>query len=113
MSFYNGILVQACGKKSVPEFIDPVFAKTSPKRWFSMTENEHFGLVFMTTGSINSGTRMMGRKVPGQSVLGWNVPAEPASEEALDLLDLGDVGVLGLLLLSLAARSRSEIRDKR
>jgi hypothetical protein len=25
---------------SVPEFIDPVFAKTSPKRSFSMTEKE-------------------------------------------------------------------------
>jgi hypothetical protein len=40
----------------VPEFIDPVFAKTSPKRAFSMTENERFGLVFLKTGSINSGT---------------------------------------------------------
>ncbi len=40
----------------VPEFIDPVFVKTSPKRSFSITENEHFGLVFMKTESINSGT---------------------------------------------------------
>jgi hypothetical protein len=60
---------------------------------------------------------MQGRKVYRQlgpvCVQGWNVPAEPASEEALDLLDLGDVGVLGLLLLSLAARSKSEIRYKR
>jgi hypothetical protein len=40
----------------LPEFIDPVFAKTSPKRLFSMTENERFGLVFAKTGSINSGT---------------------------------------------------------
>jgi hypothetical protein len=38
----------------VPEFIDPVFAKTSLKR--SITENERFGLVFVKTGSINSGT---------------------------------------------------------
>ncbi len=38
----------------VPEFIDPVFTKTSPKRSFSMTENERFGLVFAKTGSINS-----------------------------------------------------------
>jgi hypothetical protein len=30
---------------SVPEFVDPVFAKKSPKRAFSMTENERFGLV--------------------------------------------------------------------
>ncbi len=40
---------------SVPEFINPVFAKTSPKRAFSVIENEHFGLVFAKTGSINSG----------------------------------------------------------
>jgi hypothetical protein len=33
----------------VPEIIDPVFAKTSPKRSFSMTEYERFGLVFMKT----------------------------------------------------------------
>jgi hypothetical protein len=39
-----------------PEIIDPVFAKTSPKRSFCMTENERFGLVFVKTGSINSGT---------------------------------------------------------
>ncbi len=41
---------------TVPEIIDPVFAKTSPKRSFCMTENERFGLVFGKTGSINSGT---------------------------------------------------------
>jgi hypothetical protein len=40
----------------VPEIIDPVFAKISPKRSFCMTENERFGLVFGKTGSINSGT---------------------------------------------------------
>jgi hypothetical protein len=40
---------------AVPEIIDPVFAITSPKRSFSMTENERFGLVFANTGSINSG----------------------------------------------------------
>jgi hypothetical protein len=40
----------------VTEFIDPVFAKTSPKRSFSMIENERFGLVFSKTGSVNSGT---------------------------------------------------------
>jgi hypothetical protein len=31
---------------AVPEIIDTVFAKTSPKRSFSMTEYERFGLVF-------------------------------------------------------------------
>ncbi len=40
--------------------------KTSLKRSFCMTENEHFGLVFGKTGSINSGTGskrfMMGRE---------------------------------------------------
>jgi hypothetical protein len=41
---------------SVPEIIDPVFAKTSPTRSFCMTENERFGLVFVKTGSINSCT---------------------------------------------------------
>jgi hypothetical protein len=40
----------------VPEIIDPVFAKTSRKRSFSMTENERFGLVLSNPGSINSGT---------------------------------------------------------
>ncbi len=39
----------------MPEIIDPVFTKTSPKRSFCMTENERFGLVFTKTGSINSG----------------------------------------------------------
>ncbi len=32
--------------RTVPEIIDLVFAKTSPKRSLSMTEYEHFGLVF-------------------------------------------------------------------
>jgi hypothetical protein len=40
----------------VPEFIDPVFEKTSSKRLFSVIENEAVGLVFAKTGSINSGT---------------------------------------------------------
>jgi hypothetical protein len=38
----------------VPEFIDPVFAKTSPNRSFSVIKR--FQLVFAKTGSINSGT---------------------------------------------------------
>ncbi len=41
---------------TVPEFIDPVFTKTSPKRSFSVTQNERFGLVFAKTGSIILGT---------------------------------------------------------
>jgi hypothetical protein len=31
---------------TVPEFIDPVYAKTSPKPWFSLIERARFGLVF-------------------------------------------------------------------
>jgi hypothetical protein len=40
----------------VPEIIDRVFAKTSQNARFLLSENEHFGLVFVKTGSINSGT---------------------------------------------------------
>ncbi len=40
----------------VPEFIDPVFPKTSPKRSFSVIHNERIELVFAKTGSIISGT---------------------------------------------------------
>jgi hypothetical protein len=43
-------------KRPVPEIIDPVFAKTSQKARFLLSENERFGLVFVKTGSINSGT---------------------------------------------------------
>jgi hypothetical protein len=41
---------------AVPEIIDPVFAKTSQNARFLLSENERFGLVFVKTGSINSGT---------------------------------------------------------
>jgi hypothetical protein len=40
----------------VPEIIDPVFAKTSQNARFLLSENERFELVFVKTGSINSGT---------------------------------------------------------
>ncbi len=43
-------------KSPVPEIIDPVFAKTSQNARFLLSENERFGLVFVKTGSINSGT---------------------------------------------------------
>ncbi len=36
----------------VPEFIDPVFTKTSPKRSFSLNRKRAFWLVFTKTGSI-------------------------------------------------------------
>jgi hypothetical protein len=44
---------------TVPEIIDPVFAKTSQNARFLLSENERFGLVFVKTGSINSGTVLM------------------------------------------------------
>ncbi len=40
----------------MPEIIDPVFVKTSQNARFLLSENERFGLVFVKTGSINSGT---------------------------------------------------------
>jgi hypothetical protein len=40
----------------VPEFIDQRFVKTSPKRSYSVIENERFGLVFAKTVSIILGT---------------------------------------------------------
>ncbi len=39
---------------TVPEFKDPVFTKTSPKRSFSVIQNERFRLVFAKTGSVIS-----------------------------------------------------------
>ncbi len=40
----------------MPEVIDPVFTKTSPKRSFSLNRKRAFWLVFAKTGSIISGT---------------------------------------------------------
>ncbi len=40
----------------MPEIIDRVFAKTSQNARFLLSENERFGLIFVKTGSINSGT---------------------------------------------------------
>ncbi len=37
----------------------PVFVKTSPKHSFSVIQNERFGLVFVKTGSIISGTGVL------------------------------------------------------
>jgi hypothetical protein len=44
------------GKTPLPEFIDPVFTKTNPKRSFSLNRKRAFWLVFAKTGSIISGT---------------------------------------------------------
>jgi hypothetical protein len=41
--------------RHVPEIIEPVFTKTSQYARFLLSENERFGLVFVKTGSINSG----------------------------------------------------------
>ncbi len=43
----------------MPEFIDPVFTKTSPKRSFLVIQNDRFGLVFAKTGSIIFGTEVL------------------------------------------------------
>jgi hypothetical protein len=45
-------------KRGVPEIIDPVFAKTSQNARFLLSENERFGLVFVKTGSKNSGREL-------------------------------------------------------
>ncbi len=42
-------VIQIVTRRPVLEIIDPVFAKTSPKRSFSMTDYERFGLVFTKT----------------------------------------------------------------
>ncbi len=55
-NIFSFCLQQPIVLHSVPEIIDPVFAKTSTKRSFCMTKNERFWLVFVKTGSINSGT---------------------------------------------------------
>ncbi len=63
-SYKSAAVLSGCIAKvprTVPEIIDLIFAKTSPKRSFCMTENERFGLVFVETGSINSGTGLGGR----------------------------------------------------
>ncbi len=51
-------LVERLLATPVPEIIDPVFAKTSQNARFLFSENERFGLVFVKTGSINSGTAL-------------------------------------------------------
>jgi len=50
--------------KPVPEIIDPVFRKTSQNARFLLSEKERFGLVFVKTGSINSGTGGGGHQAP-------------------------------------------------
>ncbi len=47
---------------TVPEIIDPVFTKTSQYARFLLSENERFRLVFVKTGSINSGTDLIDKR---------------------------------------------------
>ncbi len=55
--------------KLVPEIIDPVFTKTSQNARFLLSENERFGLVFVKTGSINSGTGLLIRAKVSEAAL--------------------------------------------
>ncbi len=56
-----GIRAYCTMANTVPEIIDPVFAKTSQNARFLLSKNERFGLVFVKTGSINSGTALEAR----------------------------------------------------
>jgi hypothetical protein len=53
---FRNLSLSRISDPAVPEFIDPVFVKTSPKHSFSVIENEHIGLAFKKTGSIISDT---------------------------------------------------------
>jgi hypothetical protein len=55
----NAHLRAGKGVTAVPDFIDPVFGKTSSKRSFSVMQNKRIGLVFPKTGSINSVTAQL------------------------------------------------------
>ena len=57
----------------MPEIIDPVSAKTSQNARFLLSENERFGLVFVKTGSINSGTAAVFGEDPTTIVDGLKV----------------------------------------
>ncbi len=56
LKFANAFKIIKSIWSPVPEFIDPVFGKTSPKRSFSVMQTERIGLVSPKTGSIISGT---------------------------------------------------------
>ncbi len=60
----------------MPEIIDPVFAKTSQNVRFLFSENERFGLVFVKTGSINSGTDSRPKKYGP----GWQAKEQKGSK---------------------------------
>jgi hypothetical protein len=54
---------------SALNYIDTVFAKTSPKRSFSMTEYERYGLVFTKTRVYQFGQRRIKNEESGD----WQV----------------------------------------
>ncbi len=70
----------------VPEFIDPVFTKTSPKRSFSLNRKRAFWLVFAKTGSIISGTANFQRAKPNHILaadLSFSITLTPAGSFAV------------------------------
>ncbi len=85
----------------MPEFIDQVFAKTSPKRSFSVIQNERFELVFAKTGSINSGT-------DGCTPCCWNLAAELLAYVLLAAVLLA-AGLIAARLLAAALQTILEL----
>ncbi len=86
-------------KTPVPEIIDPVFTKTSQNARFLLSENERFGLVFVKTGSINSGT---GSDSPPNSIFVSGIPPTLYSfyctkENALHRITL-DIRILRIII---------------
>jgi hypothetical protein len=84
----------------VPEFIDPVFTKTSPKRSFSLNRKRAYWLVFAKTGSVISGKdveeneqtnerrkyyRKYREKAESKQVRGWGGKVQPAQGVLNDL----------------------------
>ncbi len=64
----------------VPEIIDPVFTKTSQNARFLLSENERFGLVFVKTGSINSGTDISSKYIMDDISKGVANTLQPAKK---------------------------------
>jgi hypothetical protein len=65
----------------VPKIIDPVFTKTSQNARFLLSENERFGLVFVKTGSINSGTGQVQYCISTISLHGQNLSSTSGEPE--------------------------------
>ncbi len=82
----------------MPEIINPVFAKTSQNARFLLSENERFGLVFVKTGSLNSGTGVYNQKP---------FTEDPASEGSNILVWFGSLCVLPSPWMYCEARLRT------